>query len=95
MFRDRVQQALHALESNRVTLHTVLREFEARQQGGVGSMTIPIAEFHSFQDTVHETIRELGFLQSQIRLIGQRLDQATETVLSMRQLSLCNPPQPS
>lgn len=79
MFKDRLQQAHHALQSNLDTLLAILKEFESRQEDSIG-MSIPNAEFRRFQSAVDETIRELCFIQNQIQLIGQRLDQATETV---------------
>ncbi|CAK4033313.1 hypothetical protein PFICI_04320 [Lecanosticta acicola] len=80
VFKDRLQHASHVLENNRQTLRAALDESRRRQK----QLQDPAeSEYETFHRGVEDTMRELQFLQNQVHLITQRLDQ-TATSVSLR-----------
>lgn len=75
--KDRLQHATHVLQNNVETLRAALDESGRRR---VQLEDQEDAEYQAFQQGMQDTIRELHFIQNQIQLIAQRLDQTCASV---------------
>lgn len=86
--KDRLQHASHVLQNNIETLRAALDEYRRRkaQLQDHGD-----TEYQAFQQGVQDTMRELHFIQNQIQLIAQRLDQTCASVSKKCPLLVAKP----